>query len=100
VARGIIRIRHVITKNDLRTWIIGISSIAEELGHILNVLVAALELVFAASVVDSDQEGLLPRIGHDWDKVARSSTDRINLIRSRSRAKNRDWEIRLRSGKE
>ncbi len=62
VARGIIRIRHIITKNDLRTWIIGISSIAEELGDILNVLVAALELVFAAGVVDSDQEGLLPGI--------------------------------------
>ncbi len=65
MATRIIRTRLIITKNDLRTWIIRISSIAEELGHILNVLMAASELILAAGVIDSDQEGLLPRIRHD-----------------------------------
>lgn len=48
----------IISKDDLRAWIIGITSVTEKLGNIFNVLAASPEFVFASFVVDAN-EGLL-----------------------------------------
>lgn len=60
---GIVLAPKVVSKNHLRTWIIGIASITEEFSNILNILTAASEFILASFVVDADEEGLLSR--HD-----------------------------------
>ena len=63
MATGIIIALHVISKYDLRSWVIRIASITEELSDILNILVAAIQLVLEANIVNPHQERFL-RTGH------------------------------------
>jgi hypothetical protein len=59
VTRRIILTAQVISKDDLRVRIVRITSVAEKLGNILNVLAASPEFVLASFVVDANEEGLL-----------------------------------------
>lgn len=59
VTRRIILTTQVISKDDLRARIVGITSVAEKLGNIFNILAASPEFVFASVVVDANEEGLL-----------------------------------------
>ena len=59
VTRRIILTAQVISKDDLRVRIVRITSVAEKLGNILNVLAASPEFVLASFVVDAKEEGLL-----------------------------------------
>jgi hypothetical protein len=59
VTRRIILTAQVISKDDLRVRIVGITSVAEKLGNILDVLAASPEFVLASFVVDANEEGLL-----------------------------------------
>lgn len=60
---GVICATGIIAKDYLRTGIAGEASVADELGNVLDILVAAAQLVLAAGVVDADEEGLLPDHG-------------------------------------
>lgn len=49
----------IISQNNLRTWIIRVSTITEKLSYVFDVLLTAAEFVLAAGVVDSYEEGFL-----------------------------------------
>jgi hypothetical protein len=57
---GIIHPSHIISQDNLASRIIGIASETEELCNILDILVASVEFIFGAGVIDSYEEGLLP----------------------------------------
>lgn len=59
VTAGIVPATHIVSKDHLAAGIVGIASITEELGDVLDVLVAAAELVLTSGVIDADEEGLL-----------------------------------------
>jgi hypothetical protein len=56
---GVVWALHVITKNDLRAWVIGVTPVAQEFCNVLNVLVTSMQFILAACVVDANEEGLL-----------------------------------------
>jgi len=68
VPRGVVQARGIVTENHLRAGIAGEASVADELGDVLNILVAAAQLVLAAGVVDADEEGLLPDHGESENR--------------------------------
>jgi hypothetical protein len=49
----------IVSKNDLGTRIVGIASITQEFGDILDVLMTAPEFILAFGVVNADEERLL-----------------------------------------
>jgi hypothetical protein len=49
----------IVSKNDLGTRIVGIASITQEFGDILDVLMTAPEFILASGVVNADEERLL-----------------------------------------
>jgi hypothetical protein len=59
VPRGIIHPAHIISQNDLGARITGIALAAEKFGYILDILVASIELILGAGVVDSYEKGFL-----------------------------------------
>jgi hypothetical protein len=59
VTVGIVLATHIISKDHLAAGIVGIASITEELGDVLDILVAAAKLMLTSSVIDADEEGLL-----------------------------------------
>ena len=65
---------HVITKNDLRAWVIGVTSIAQKLSYVLDVLMASAKLILTPGVVDANEEGLLPAAHVHEDECKRSNT--------------------------
>ena len=59
MSRRIVHPTQIISQDDLGTRIVGITTIAEKLGDVLNVLLAPIEFVLGAGVINADQEGLL-----------------------------------------
>jgi hypothetical protein len=49
----------IVSKNDLGTRIVGIASITQEFGDILDVLMTAPEFILASCIVNADEERLL-----------------------------------------
>jgi hypothetical protein len=54
----IVRAFHIIPKNDLGAWVTGVAPITQVLCHVLNILMAAPQLILAACVVDADEKRL------------------------------------------
>jgi hypothetical protein len=59
VAGGIVLPPSVVSKNDLGARIVGIASVTQEFGDVLDVLVAAPEFVLASSIVNANEERFL-----------------------------------------
>jgi hypothetical protein len=56
VPAGVILARPIITQDHLAAWVIGVALIAEEFGHVLDILMATAKLILAAGVVDADKQ--------------------------------------------
>lgn len=54
--RGVVIAFQIVTKNDLRAWVVRVALIAQKLRNVLDILVASMQLIFAARVVDPDEE--------------------------------------------
>ncbi len=60
---GVIWSFHVVTKNDLRAGIIRVPLVAQKFGDVLNILVASMQFILAAGIIDANEKRLLA--GHD-----------------------------------
>jgi hypothetical protein len=67
---GVVWTAVIIPQNDLEAWVVGITPITEELGHVLDVFVASGQFVLTACVVDPDEQRLLADT-HDWQRNGR-----------------------------
>lgn len=63
VACGVIRPWRIVAEDYLRTGITGESSVGEKFSDVLDVLVAAAQLILTAGVVDANEEGFLANHG-------------------------------------
>ena len=54
-------------EDDHAGWVLWVAPRDEEAGHVFDVLLASLEFIFAASVIDADQEGFTAHHGDGCD---------------------------------
>lgn len=80
VSAGVVWSPVVIAENDLRAWIIRVSSVAQEFSDILNILVASIQLMLSARIVDANQQGLLPIHDGRRDELEHLRLMAFNLI--------------------
>jgi hypothetical protein len=88
---------HVITKDDLRAWVIGVTSIAQKLSYVLDVLMASAKLILTPGVVDANEEGLLAAAHVREDECKRGNTRDIKPSRDK-RVAGFDAEYQEESG--
>jgi hypothetical protein len=69
VACGVIRPRRIVAEDYLRTGITGESSVGEKFSDVLDVLVAAAQLILTTGVVDANEEGFLA--DHGWTEIGK-----------------------------
>jgi hypothetical protein len=46
---------HIITKNDLGAWVVGVTPVTQEFCNVFDVLMTSAQLVLAAGVIDANE---------------------------------------------